>query len=138
MRERMPMPDTFFAIVSICTAEDVPAAREAAWVFHFIDTWGSFGDKPGKLFQVGLSPTGQAPATHFMCVRHMDRKEVDRVYAYLKARGEVGLAALVNYYESADPILPDHTVKDSLAAHEAKTLSELGLRKIVTEAAATV
>jgi hypothetical protein len=115
----------------VCTAEEHASAQQGAWEFHNQDCPG-FSDTPEKMLTIGLSPTGHAPATHYLCTRHVDKKELDRIEVYQQARVARGVPRVpVTYYPSDHPISADHTVKESKQAHETEILTQLGLRRII-------
>jgi hypothetical protein len=123
-------PDVFFAACAICTAADRQAAQQGAIEFHSADCPG-FADTAEKLFPVALSPSGKAPPTHYLCTRHVDAKELDRIEAFQCYCESQGRKRALVYHVSADPIQPiGRTLKGALAKHEAQTLARLGLRRI--------
>jgi hypothetical protein len=83
------------------------------------------------MLTVGLSPTGAAPATHYLCTRHADKKELDRIEAYQQARTARGVPRVpVVYHVAAESFTPNETTKATLAAHQLMVLTQLGLRRI--------
>jgi hypothetical protein len=83
------------------------------------------------MLTIGLSPTGAAPATHYLCARHADKKELDRIEAYQQTRIARGVPRVpVVYHVAAESFTPNETTKATLATHESKILTQLGLRRI--------
>jgi hypothetical protein len=125
-------PDTFYAATIICTAEDAPTARQGGWEYHVAEN-PNYGLKPEQHQTVPLSPSGELPATHYVCTRHVSEREMVRIEEVQQARVAAGKARVpLTFYLSEKPVTPDRTLKAALAVHESGVLTELGLRRIAS------
>jgi hypothetical protein len=70
-------PDTFSTVCVIAEAANITAARAGSC--RFIQSECSrTTDTPEMMLPTPLSPSGEAPATHFLCTRRMTSAEFQR------------------------------------------------------------
>lgn len=146
------MPDTWpsdapvYACCCITEAHDVDTVRQLSWEFHkHHNDDPDFSHTVDQMIRIALSPTGQSPATHFVCSRGATRPELDRIEAWRQECAAQGLERTSHvYHVAAEPFRPDvktHSRLESvegrivcfgdvLAGWEAFTLARLGLRRI--------
>jgi hypothetical protein len=125
-------PDTFYAECVIATAEDAPVARIE--LVEFLKTLNPrLADTPEMILKDGLSPSGESPATRFLCTRHVHQGELDAFDALQTARAASGkLPIAIEYYVSQEPLVPvGGGLRAALNSHESKVLTRLGLRRIM-------
>src|SRR5579885_851614 len=97
--------DTFYAVCIIASAEQINLARQGAWDFHHQDS-PHFADTVDRMLTVRLSANGNAPPTHYLCARHADKRELERIEAYQQKLVAAGQPRVpVTIYPSISPIL---------------------------------
>ncbi len=83
------------------------------------------------MLTIALSPTGDGPATDFMCRRHDTLEALSRIETYQKALQAAGKPRVpVTLYIGKNALKAGEDLEKQLAAHEAVTLKSLGLRRI--------
>ncbi len=122
--------DTFHAVCIICTAAEAPVARQGACEFHRQDS-PRFTDTPDMMLRVGISPSGDGPATHFICTRHDTLEALGRIETYQEALVAAGKPRVpVTLYISESVLVLGKDQRQQIADYEALTLKSLGLRRI--------
>ena len=114
--------DSFYPVCIICTAADAPTARQGAWEFHKQDS-PRFKDTVDMMQSIGVSPTGSAPATHFICTRHDTLEALGRIETYQKALEHAGKPRVpVTLYIGKSPLVMAAGLPGQLADHEKPVL----------------
>jgi hypothetical protein len=79
-----------------------------------------------------ISPSGRAPATHYICTRHDTLEALGRVETYQQALTAAGKSRVpVTLHICATGFDPAKSRAAQKAAHEAAVLAGLGLRRII-------
>lgn len=111
----------------ICPAEHVEEARSIA-AHHQTHLEEGIDDTPEKMLPTPLSPTGQFPATHFMCSRPaIYRNTVDVIRQTLQASESNGWTSGVVYSPAEAPADKFCQVVGDLQT----LLAHLGLTEII-------
>jgi hypothetical protein len=123
-----PTGDTFHAVCIIAAADQIEAARQGAWEFHRQDSPRFAGTIEGMLPHA-LSPTGAAPATHYLCTRHDTQEALSRIELYQKQLVVGGKPRVPVVLEiSEETVIPDGTLPVQLAALEPRLLARLSAK----------
>lgn len=77
-------PDTFLTVAVLAEAGVIDEARKQSCRFIQSESPRT-KDTPAMMLPTALSPTGEAPATHYVCTRKMTAKEIERQAEAIKS-----------------------------------------------------
>jgi hypothetical protein len=92
-----------------------------------------FTDTAEQMLGAALSPTGESPATHYLCTRADTLEHFTRIEAYQQKLVASGSPRVpVTLYISETPTIArfGSVLKRELDAHESMVLADLGLQRV--------